>query len=487
MNTRNTWLHGTVAALISLSITSSATAVESPRGIKLDRDDIGGVVTSANGREAGVWVIAETDAFNTRFARIVVTDEQGRYVVPDLPGATYSVWARGYGLLDSNRISAKPGSTVNIETETAPDAAAAAQVYPAAYWYAMMKLPQESEVAHLPGGRNEYLMWVKNMACVGCHQMGNQATRTFPPSLGKFNSSHEAWVRRIASGQAGAQMTRTAMSTLRGVPIRYFADWTDRIAAGELPATKPQRPTGVERNVVATVRDWSSPQWYLHDLSGTDRRKPTVNAYGALYGAPELSTDEFPILDPVRNVATTFTAPVRDANTPTTHDDPVAAPSPYWGDERIWNSKANAHNPMLDHEGRVWYTARIRAPENPAFCRKVPGIHPRRRSRPSGPRGTWPYTNPERRNTPLSIPASAHITCSSRRMPTTRCGRAVVGRSSAGWIPGNSTRQATPRRRRAGRRWFSTRMATASAMTGWNRTLRWIRNSTSGSPAASTR
>jgi hypothetical protein len=139
---------------------------------------------------------------------------------------------------------------------------------------------------------------------------------------------------------------------------------------GELPASAPQRPQGLERNVVATVRDWSQPQWYMHDLSGTDRRNPTVNAYGPLYGAPELSTDEFPILDPVRNEATSFHAPVRDANTPSTHDDPVTAPSPYWGEERIWNSKANAHNPMLDHTGRVWYTARIRGPDNPAFCKE---------------------------------------------------------------------------------------------------------------------
>ena len=124
----------------------------------------------------------------------------------------------------------------------------------------------------------------------------------------------------------------------------------------------------------------------MHDLSGTDRRNPTVNANGPLYGAPELSTDEFPVLDPVRNAATTFHAPVRDANTPTTHDDPVAAPSPYWGDETIWDSKANAHNPMLDHKGRVWYTARIRAAANPGFC-KQGSDHPRRscfrRSKPS--------------------------------------------------------------------------------------------------------
>jgi len=161
-----------------------------------------------------------------------------------------------------------------------------------------------------------------------------------------------------------------ALGQLGGVPLKYLSDWTDRIARGELPASTPKRPTGAERNVVATVEDWADPKSYLHDLSGTDRRNPTVNGYGALYGSPELSTDEFPTLDPMRRVATTFHAPVRDANTPSTHDDPVTAPSPYWGDERIWNSKASAHNPMLDAQGRVWYTARIRAADNPAFCKR---------------------------------------------------------------------------------------------------------------------
>jgi hypothetical protein len=360
-----------VASALVLVIATSACT----RGPAIDPDDIGGVVTGANGPEAGVWVIAETDAFDTRFARIVVTDDRGRFVIPDLPNATYSVWVRGYGLRDSEKTQASPGQRVDIEVSPARDAAEAAQVYPAAYWYAMMKLPEEHEVAQLPGKRNEYLMWIKNMACVGCHQMGNLATRTIPENLGEFESSHEAWIRRIQSGQAGGQMARIALGMLSGVPIRYFADWTDRIAAGELPSAQPNRPMGPERNVVATIRDWSDPKAYLHDLSGTDRRNPTVNAYGPLYGAPELSTDHFPILDPVRNTATTFHAPVRDPDTPTTKSDPVVAPSPYWGDEPIWDSKANAHNPMLDHKGRVWYTARIRGPDNPDFC-KDGSLHP---------------------------------------------------------------------------------------------------------------
>ena len=176
--------------------------------------------------------------------------------------------------------------------------------------------------------------------------------------------------------------------SLRWTSIKYLAEWTDRVEAGELPAHTPERPSGVERNVVATVRDWSSPQFYMHDLSGTDRRDPTVNGYGKLYGAPELSTDEMPILDPVANEVIR----IRPARCGTRTHQPrtrqsVLAPSPYWGDERIWDSQANVHNPMLDQDGRVWLTARIRGPQNPTFCREG-SSHPSARALPEGPYGS---------------------------------------------------------------------------------------------------
>jgi hypothetical protein len=348
---------------------SDAAAATAATTVALDADDIGGVVTGPNGPEAGVWVIAETEDFEAMFARIVVTDDEGRYVVPDLPEADYRVWVRGYGLGDSEPLPAERGAHHDIAVEPAASAAEAAQNYPAAYWYAMMDLPTEEEVANIQGGLNAYLTWVKNMGCVGCHQMGNAATRTIPAALGEFESSQEAWTRRVQSGQAGRNMAQTLAGLLGGVPIKYLADWTDRIAAGELPHATPERPQGLERNVVATVRDWSKATAYMHDLSGTDRRDPTVNGYGPLYGAPELSTDSFPILDPVANIATAFQAPVRDDDTPSQDETPPLAPSPYWGEDRIWDSRANAHNPMLDEEGRVWYTAVVRSPANPpAFC-----------------------------------------------------------------------------------------------------------------------
>ena len=355
------------AVLVSLSATAVA---QTSADIAIDDDDIGGVVMSRNGPEAGVWVIAETSDFDTRFIRIVVTDDQGRFVVPDLPPAAYNVWVRGYGLVDSQRVAARPGERIALTAVPAADPAVAAETYPAAYWYSMMKLPTPAELEAVPGGLNQYLATMKNLGCIGCHQLGQKSTRTIPASLGQFEDSVEAWTRRLRSGQAGSQMIAIAGGQLAGLPLRYLADWTDRIADGELPKTRPVRPRGPERNVVVTIRDWANEKVYMHDLSSTDRRNPTVNAYGKLYGAPELSTDEFPILDPVANVATSFHAPVRDPDTPSTAETPPTAPSPYWDDEIIWDSRANAHNPMFDHLGRVWYTARIRGPENPAFCRE---------------------------------------------------------------------------------------------------------------------
>ena len=352
------------AALALLPLVASAQNVE------VDDDDIGGVVTSENGPEAGVWVIAETEDFDTFFAKIVVTDDDGRYVVPDLPEANYELWVRGYGLADSEKVAGERGSVVDLTAVVAPNEAIAAEVYPAAAWYAMMHLPDENELDHVPGGLNQYLGIMKNQTCVGCHQLGQKATRTIPESLGEFDNSQEAWVRRVQSGQAAGQMINPLAGLLGGVPFEYLADWTDRVAAGETPSWTPPRPSGLERNVVATVRDWADPKTYLHDLTSSDRRDPTVNGYGLIYGSPELSTDRFPILDPIENTDWTYDAPVRDPDTPTTASAPVVQPSPYWGEEIIWDSKANSHNPMFDQDGRVWYTSRVRGPENPDWCRE---------------------------------------------------------------------------------------------------------------------
>jgi hypothetical protein len=119
--------------------------------IAIDNDDIAGVVkTPSGGPEAGVWVIAETTELPTKYAKIVVTDDQGGYVIPDLPIADYQVWVRGYGLVDSPKMRAKPGQHLDFTSVPAPSAAEAAHYYPALYWYAMMKIPPAGDSAGRP-------------------------------------------------------------------------------------------------------------------------------------------------------------------------------------------------------------------------------------------------------------------------------------------------------------------------------------------------
>src|SRR5437660_2971698 len=114
-------------------------------GPRAGGSEIGGVVTGANGPEAGVWVIAETKDLPTRCAKIVVTDDRGRYLIPELPKANYSVWVRGYGLVDSPKVQAAPGKILDLTAVAAPSVAAAAEYYPAIYWYSLLKVPDRSE------------------------------------------------------------------------------------------------------------------------------------------------------------------------------------------------------------------------------------------------------------------------------------------------------------------------------------------------------
>ncbi len=357
-----------------------AGAVAGAAAVATDSDDIGGVVTSSNGPEAGVWVIAETRDLPVRYTKIVVTDDRGRYLVPDLPKATYNVWVRGYGLVDSPKVMAEPGRQLNLTATLAPNEAAAARYYPAIYWYSMLKIPSADQFGGKEAGiapkmtQTEWLNDMKNNGCIGCHQLGQLSTRTIEPSLGQFASSEQVWMRRVQSGQA-AEFMVGQLSGMGSLSIKNLADWTDRIAKGELPHAKPQRPQGVERNIVVTLRDWMDERHYLHDLIASDKRYPTVNAYGPLFGSPEYSSDLIPILDPVKNTATTFRAPVRDPDMPLSlGPGHVAAlkplmPSPYWGDEAIWNQRINNHNSMIGRDGRLWLAAAVRGPSNPDFCK----------------------------------------------------------------------------------------------------------------------
>ncbi len=236
----------------------------------------------------------------------MVTDDRGRYLIPELPQANYSVWVRGYGLVDSEKVKSAAGKTLNLKAVAAPSAKAAAEYYPGMYWYSLLKIPDKS---NFPGTgdkgnriseniktQEQWVDTVKN-ACQSCHALGSQGMRTVPKVFQESGNSFQAWARRTQAGQAMTNMaTGLGYMGAEGA-LKHFADWTDRIAGGELPFAQPERPKGVERNVVITMWDWATNKAYLHDSIATDKDNPTVNANGKIYGAPEESTDMVPVLE----------------------------------------------------------------------------------------------------------------------------------------------------------------------------------------------
>jgi hypothetical protein len=345
--------------------------------VNLKSNQIGGVVSSGNGLEAGVWVIAETTDLPTRFIREVVTDDQGRYLIPALPRATYSVWARGYGLMDSAKVRSQPGKRIDLKTAVAPDAKTAAQYYPANYWYAMLHIPAENEFPGTGAQGNgispniktqgQWLHLIKTDSCESCHQLGNKYTRTIPELFTHFDSPAQSWLRRVQSGQAGNAMVGGLAQLGPERATAELADWTTRIANGEMPAEAPPRPQGIERNIVITQWDWADEKAYLHDEISTDKRNPRVNANGLIYGSAEESRDYLPVLDPVHHTISRVNVPYRAPDTP--GQPKPLQPSAFWGDEAIWDSHTTVHNPMFDGQGRLWFTSRIRANNDPEFCK----------------------------------------------------------------------------------------------------------------------
>ena len=295
------------------------------------------------------------------------------------------MWVRGYGLVDSPKMRGKPGQQLDLAAVPAPDERAAAHYYPAIYWYTMMKMPPEKDfggTTDIPKNitRERWRQQMGNVDCIGCHQLGQESTRTVPAQFGPFESGAEAWSRRVASGHTGEWMVNRQRRTVRRRAVQVFrrVDRPRRRKAS-CRSTSRRGRTGVERNVVVTSWEWGTEKTFLHDLISSDRRNPTVNAYGPLYGSPEYSSDDMPILDPKTHKVTFFKMTtlgsehagiVRAAVPSHGHADKPTTPSAYWGDEKIWSQRTNNHNGMFDGQGRVWFAAAVRGTENPAFCKK---------------------------------------------------------------------------------------------------------------------
>lgn len=331
----------------------------------------GQVLSGTDTPEAGVWVIAETTDLSTPYRKIVVTDEQGRYLLPELPQAEYELWVRGYGLRDSARLTGRPGDRVDLNTQAAADALEAAAIYPASYWLSLLEPPEASAA-----WANQF-----KLGCQLCHQMGSLATR---------NRSREAFDIGL---EKATYMQTTANALGRQRLLDVLEDWSQRIAGGETPPMPP-RPQGIERNLVITQWAWGDSFTYAHDEIATDKRNPTRYANEPVYGV-DLGNDRLLSVDPQRHSADTRNVPTRDGfDTPWcdqtyrpadgNSEVPIGLGSlgcpvrsgitPF---EDRYDNPANPHNPMLDDTGRVWITTQIRrewAMDLPEFCRSAPEI-----------------------------------------------------------------------------------------------------------------
>jgi hypothetical protein len=371
-------------------------------GVSVDADNIGGMVTSSKGPEAGVWVIAETNDLGTKYRKIVVTNDKGQFLLPTLAKANYKVWVRGYGLVDSQPVDAKLGQTLALTAVLAPDPVAAAQYYPSDYWYSMIKIPNKSAfpmtvpppppLPRLPSVDNapqqlthgyppappktviqnqaEWL-YIFKAGCLGCHMVGTKSTREIPAKLGTFKTTSDAWEHLLLSGQVGRTMMAQLNHLGHDQGLSMYADWVDRIAKGETPP-QPPRPAGIERNVVLTEYDWSGRASFLHALISTDKRNPTVNANGGIFGAV-WSDGVLAEIDPLENTKSAINVPLPNeadrSKLPRTSPQVQLEPSLYFGDELVWDDPVNPGPITMDEKGRVWFNVENRI-GNAEFCKQ---------------------------------------------------------------------------------------------------------------------
>ena len=293
-------------------------AAQGVQDVPVDAKSISGVVRNGGTPEAGVWVIAETQSLPTLFRRIVVTDDQGRFLVPDLPPGDYEVWVRGYGLRDSARVTAARGQRLALEAVSAASPQEAAQLYPANYWFALYEPPAKEQLPPVFASREEWLGEMK-VNCILCHQIGSPATRRL--------TKPEQW--KTAWGGASNPMNRAAHVMGYDILAESLAAWASRIQAGALPAVPP-RPAGIERNFVVTSWDYQTGSENIHDEISTDKRDPTLYPYGKVWG-----------IGGQRNLYGL------DPKTHEVHKYPLPTGS-------------GGHNPMLDEKGGLWLTASAR-------------------------------------------------------------------------------------------------------------------------------
>ncbi len=227
--------------------------------------------------------------------------------------------------------------------------------------------------------------------CEVCHQLGDKATRELEPALGQFDSPSLAWDHRLQVGQDGANMSSVMNSFGRDRALAMYADWTNRIAAGELPPAPP-RPQGVERNWCSHLWEWGGPASFVHDELSTDWRKPTSNAYGPIYGA-DWGNDGFLMVDPVKNTASETRVPVVGPSIPSNTPRSMPQPSPTGAIELYWYDPADPAAMAMDSKGRVWISAGAAGTTTrPLIAKKDPITLMRKIFRSTPASGSWPST-----------------------------------------------------------------------------------------------
>jgi hypothetical protein len=349
---------------------------------------ITGTVTGDRGPEAGVWVVAEEKDTQTPMIKIVVTDDQGRFALPELPVANYKVWVRGFGILDSAPVDAKPGATgLALKAATAKTQQEMAKTYyPGDYWFSMMAPPPASNFPGtgtgatgngVPAGMTDQDHWINSLksGCNFCHQLGAPLTRTVDhvfKAKPELKTHAEAWEWRLGTGVRGNSMYQLLGNMGEKQTLKALADWTEAMAAGQIPESKPTRPSGIERNIVATLWDVGDDHSFMHDQISTDKNHPTVNGGGPNY-AVNAGHGQLVVLNQDDNSTYALDIPTRAPKdqVPSRFPSPNR-PSLWWGNEHLWSNPpydpSDPHNPMIDSHGRVWMTSKLRGQADPAWC-----------------------------------------------------------------------------------------------------------------------
>jgi hypothetical protein len=300
-----------------------------------------------------------------------VTDDRGRYLIPDLPKANYSVFRARLRPRRFRQGQAAPGKTLNLTQSRRPTKKAAAEYYPPIYWFSMLHVPVKTEfpvgrvstqgrvAQHAEDGRLCRLSFAGAVRGRGICRKCSATNSTTRRTRGRGASNRAARRRRWRA-------TSAAWSPAKALTL--FADWTTRIDKGELPFAKPERPDRHRAQLSSSANGIGAAPRPIcmtrcrpirairASMRGQDLRLARKQHR---HDSGSRSQDE---------TASEVKHPVRDPKTPNTKND-LFAPSAVWGDKPIWDSQAIMHNPMMDEKGHVWFTARIRPARNPDFCK----------------------------------------------------------------------------------------------------------------------